>query len=161
VGKEVCVARAENECAAQLERIAAEFVLVVAGGAGTFAALEIVAAKEMKKVGGFQIGNFVGLAVFVDKEGEVDSGFLLEETGVVGIAEADGGQGDVLFAEGLFVLAQLRDVLAAKDSAVVAEEYEDGGVRLPERAKTNRFAKGIGKNNPSEALTEGFRHDGP
>jgi hypothetical protein len=42
--------------------------------------------------------------------------------------------------EGLLVFAQLRDVLAAEDSAVVAEEDEDGGIVFPERAETDRFA---------------------
>ena len=63
----------------------------MAGGAGALAALEIVAAEEMEKVGGFEIGDFVGLAMLVDEQGEVDAGFLLEDAGVVGIAEADGG----------------------------------------------------------------------
>jgi hypothetical protein len=75
--------------------------------------------------------------VLVDEQGEVDFGFLLEEAGVVGVAEADGGEGDAFFAEGLLVFAQLRDVLAAKDSAVVAKENQDGGIVLPERAETD------------------------
>src|SRR5258708_3196507 len=43
---------------AELEGIASEFVLVMAGGAGTFAAYEIVSAEEMEEVGGFEIGDF-------------------------------------------------------------------------------------------------------
>ena len=128
MGKAVDIAGAEDESAAELEGIGAEFVLVVAGGAGALAALEIVAAEEMEKVGGFEIGDFVGLAVLVDEQGEVDAGFLLEDAGVVGVAEADGGEGGVFFAKGLLVFAQLRDVLAAEDSAVVAKEDEDGGI---------------------------------
>ena len=60
------VAGAEDEGAAELEGVAAEFVLVVAGGAGALAALEIVAAEEVKNVGGFQVGELVGLALLVD-----------------------------------------------------------------------------------------------
>ena len=56
----------------------------------------------------------------------------------MGIAEADGGESGALFTEGLLVLTQLRDVFAAEDSAVVAEEDEDG-----------------------EPLAEGFGHDAP
>jgi phosphatidylserine decarboxylase len=73
-----------------LERVAAEFVLVVAGGPGTFAAFEIVATKEMENVGGLEVGEFVRLAVLIDEKGEVDAGFLLKYAGVVCIAEADG-----------------------------------------------------------------------
>jgi hypothetical protein len=162
---EVCeavdVVRAEDEGAAELERIATKFVLVVACGAGSFSALEIVAAEEMENVGGFEVGDFVGLAMLVDEQGEVNAGFLLEDAGVVGVAETDGGEGGALFTEGLLVLAQLRDVLAAKDSAVVAKEDEDGGIVLPEGAEPDLLTEGVGENDIGEFLAEAFRHDGP
>lgn len=161
MGEAVDVARAEDEGAAELEGIAAQFALAVAGGAGAFAALEIVAAEKMKEVSFAEVGDFVGLAMLVDKERELDAGFLLEEAGVVGIAEADGGQSGVLFAEGLLVLAQLRDVFATEDSAVMAKEDEDCGIRLPERAEANGVAEGVGKNDFGEPLAEGVGHDGP
>ena len=128
------VAGAEYKGSAELEGIAAEFVLVVAGGFGAFAAFEIVAAQEVEEVGFAEVGELVSLAVCVDEEGKVDAGFLLEEACVAGVAEADGGEGGALFAEGLLMFAQLRDVLATEDSAVVAEEYEDSGLRFPKRA---------------------------
>ena len=161
MGEAVDIARAEDESATQLEGIGAELVLVVAGGAGALAAFEIVASEQMENVGGFEIGDFVGLAVLVDEQGEVDAGFLLEDAGVVGVAEADGGEGGVFFAEGLLVLAQLRDVLAAEDSAVVPKKDEDGGIRFPERAEANAFAEGVGERDFCELLAEGFGHDGP
>src|SRR6201993_821894 len=128
------VAGAEYKGSAELEGIAAELVLVVARGFGAFAALEIVAAQEVEEVGFAEVGKLVSLAVCVDKEGKVDAGFLLEEACGGGVAEADGGEGCALFAEGLLMFAQLRDVLATEDSAVVAEEYEDSGLRFPKRA---------------------------
>jgi hypothetical protein len=132
VGEEVNIAGTEDEGTAQLERIAAQFALVVAGGAGALAASEIVAAEEVENVCGFEICEFVGFAVLVDQEREIDAGFLLKEAGVVGVAEADGGEGRALFTEGLLVFAQLRDMLAAEDSTVVAKKDEDGGIRFPE-----------------------------
>ena len=42
--EEVAIARSKDEAGAKLEGIAAEFVLVMAGGAGAFAAFEIVAS---------------------------------------------------------------------------------------------------------------------
>jgi hypothetical protein len=144
MGEAVDVAWAEDEGAAELEGIAAEFVLVVTGGTGAFAAYEIVAAEEMEEVGGFEIGDFVDLAVLVDEQGEADFGFLLEEAGVVGVAEADGGEGGAFFAEGSLVFAQLRDVFAAEDSAVVAEENQDGGIVFPERAEPDLLAESVG-----------------
>jgi hypothetical protein len=152
VGEAVDIAGAEDESAAELEGIGAEFVLVVAGGAGALAALEIVAAEEVENVGGFEIGDFVGLAMLVDEQGEVDAGFLLEDAGVVGVAEADGGNGGVFFAEGLPVLAQLRDVFAAEDSAVMAKEDQDGGIAFPERAEADLLSEGVGKRDAGESL---------
>jgi len=115
----------------------------------------------VEDVGGFEVGDFVGLAVLVDEQGEVDFGFLLEEAGVVGITEADGGEGGAFFAEGLLVFAQLRDVLATEDSAVVAEEDEDGGIVVPERAEPDLLAESVGEDDGCELLAEGFGHDGP
>jgi hypothetical protein len=161
VGESVDVAGAEDEGAAELEGIAAEFVLVVAGGFGAVAALEIVAAEEVEEVGFAQVGEFIGLIVGVDEEREVDAGFLLEEAGVAGVAEADGGEGGVFGEEGLLVFAQLRDMFAAEDSTVVAEEDEDDGMGFPERAETDLVAEGVGKSDACEALAESFGHDGP
>jgi len=115
----------------------------------------------VEDVGGFEVGDFVGLAVLVDEQGEVDFGFLLEEAGVVGITEADGGEGGAFFAEGLLVFAQLRDVLAAEDSAVMAKENQDGGIVFPERAEPDLLAESVGEDDGCELLAEGFGHDGP
>jgi hypothetical protein len=161
VGEAVDVAGAEYKGAAQLEGIGAEFVLVVAGGAGALAAFEIVASEEMENVGGFEVGDFVGLAMLVDEQGEVDACFLLKDSGVVGVAEAYGGEGGAFFAEGWLVFAQLRDVLAAKDSAVVAEEDKDGGIGFPEGAEADGFADGVGERDICKLLAEGYEHDGP
>jgi hypothetical protein len=160
VGEAINIAGAEDEGAAELKGVAAEFVLVVAGGGGAFAALEIVAAEEVENIGRFQAGDFVRLAVFVDQQGKFDLCFFLKDAGVVGIAEADGGERDLFFAEGLLMFAQLRDMLAAEDSAVVAKEDEDGGIRFPERAETDLLAEGVGKSDASETLAEGFGHGG-
>ena len=66
----------------------------------------------------------------------------------------------MLFAEGLLVFAQLRDVLAAEDSAVVAEKHKDGGMRFPERAEANLVAEGVGKSDAGETLAESIGHEG-
>jgi len=132
----------------------------VTGGFGALAALEIVAAEEVEEVGFAEVGEFVGLAVGVDEKGEVDAGFFLEEAGVAGVAEADGGESRVLGAEGLLMFAQLRDVFAAEDSAVVAEEDEDDWMRFPERAETDLVAGSVGESDGRETLAEGFGHGG-
>ena len=44
-------------------------------------------------------------------------------------------------------LAQLRDVLTAENSAVVAKENNDGRLRLPQRAETDGTLVGIGESD--------------
>jgi hypothetical protein len=160
VGEAVDVAGFEDESSAQLEGIAAEFVLMMAGGAGPLAALEIVAAEKVEEVGFAEVGEFVGLPVLVDEKREVDFGFFLEKACVAGIAETDSGKGGVFFAEGWPMLAQLRDVFAAEDSTVVAEKDNDSRSGFPEGAEADGIAKGVGKNDVGEALAEGFVHEG-
>ena len=134
------ISRREDKRAAELEGILAELVLMMAGGAGAIAALEIVAANEMKEIGGAQAGDGVGPALFVDEQGEVDARFFAKDAGVGAIAKADGGEGSAFIQEGPLVFAQLRDVLAAKDSAVVAKKNNDRGIVLPQRAEANFLA---------------------
>jgi len=45
------------------------------------------------------------------------------------------------------MLAQLRDVLAAEHSPVVAQEDDDGRLRLPQRAEPNGTLVGIWEND--------------
>jgi hypothetical protein len=66
----------------------------------------------------------------------------------------------VFLAEGLLVFAQLRDVLSAEDSTVVAKENEDGGIIFPERTEAEVIARGIRKGDAGESLAERFGHNG-
>ena len=85
----------------------------------------------------------------------------MEDAGVVGVAKADGGEGGAFSTEGLLVFAQLRDVLATEDSAVVAEKDEDGRIVFPQGAEADLVAKGVGENDAGELLAEEVGHDWP
>jgi hypothetical protein len=78
----------------------------------------------------------------------------------VGVAEADCGEVGVFSAEGLLVFAQLRDVFAAEDSAVVAEEDENGEIIFPEGTEADGFAEGIGEGDAGETVAESVGHEG-
>jgi len=56
------------------------------------------------------------------------------------------------------VFAQLRDMLAAKDSAVVPQKNQDGRLSGPQGAKTNLPAIGIGKGDVCELAAQGAFH---
>ena len=114
------VARSEDEGAAEVKRVAPKFVLLMTRGTSARAVFEIVETKNVQDVCGSKIGDAVGLALFVDEQREVDAGFLAENAGVVTVAEADRRQGRALITEGSLVFAQLRDVLAAENSPIVA-----------------------------------------
>jgi hypothetical protein len=71
-------AGAEDEAAAELHWVFAQAALAVSAGLGAFAGGIVVFAKEMQQIGLFQFDGAVGLAVLVNQQGEVDSGFFAE-----------------------------------------------------------------------------------
>jgi hypothetical protein len=119
VRKKIDIARGENETPAELKWIFPESVLMMAGFMRSLACLRIVAAQEMKKIGGLQLRSAIGLTLFVNQEGKSDPALLAKLSGVNGVAEANCGEHCSFDAKGLFMFAQLRDVLAAKDSTIV------------------------------------------
>jgi hypothetical protein len=158
VGEAIEVSGGEDEAAAELEGIPAKFVLLVAGGASALATFEIVAAKQVKQIGGTQASDGIGLALFIHEQRKCDAGFFAEKAGVVAVAEADGGERSAFVQEGLLVFAQLRDMFAAKDSAIVAKKHDDGGLALPQRTEANFPAVGVGENDVCELLAETLFH---
>lgn len=160
MGEAIDVPWAKNETAAKLKGIQPKCVLTMPGRAGTIAALEIVAPKYVKHIGDAQVGKIVGLALFVNEQGEVDSRLFLENTRIVAVAEADCCEGSPFVEESLLVLAQLRDMLAAKNSPIVAKEDDDSRIAFPQRSQADFLAKSVGKNNVCEPLAESFQHHG-
>jgi hypothetical protein len=58
----------------------------------------------------------------------------------------------------LLVVAQLRDVFAAKDSAVMSQKNQHGRLLGPQRAKANILPITIGKGDLCEAAAERIFH---
>jgi hypothetical protein len=119
VREPIDVSRRENKTPAELKGILAKFVLMMPSRLRATAALEIVAAGQVQQISGTQVGDDVSLALFVDQQGKRYSRFFAENPCIVSVAKADGGERRALIQKGLLVFAQLRDVLAAKNSAVV------------------------------------------
>jgi len=160
VDEKVFVAWCEDETAAQLEGIFAQFVLFVSGALGAFAGLHVIAAKQMEQGSVAQLHRFVGFAFFVDQQGEVDAGFLAKEFGVAHVAQSDRGQACALPAEFFFMRAQLRDVLAAEDSTVVTEENQGSRPVGPQGPETDRVAVNVGKRDAGQLAAERVGHAG-
>ena len=160
VGEAIDVPWAKNEGAAELKRIFPEFVLTMPCRARAIAALEIVAPKYVKHISDSQVGKIVSLALFVNEQGEVDSRLFLENTRIVAIAEANCCEGSAFVEKSLLVLAQLRDMLAAKNSSIVAKKNDDCWLAFPQRSEANFLAKSVGKNNVCESLAKSFQYHG-
>ena len=88
----------------------------------------------------------------IDQKGKRDSGPLAKGLGVVSVAQSDGGQPGAFCAECLFVVAQLRDVLAAEDSSVVAKEGDHRWLIGPERAESDGLSFRVRQDDSRELL---------
>jgi len=127
-----------------LKGILSQLMLPMAGCARAVAGGFVFAPQHVQQVRAAQAGGVISLALVVDQEGKRNAGLLPEQARVVCVAESDGRQVGALLAEGLFVFAQLRDVLAAENSTIVAKEDHYGRLPVPQRAKANLPAVGVG-----------------
>ena len=125
-------------------------MLMMACRARTFSRCGIFASQKMQKISGLQFRGAVGLAGFINQQRERNSRFFTEHPSVIAVAESNRGKRRTLVPERLLMFAQLRDVLAAKDSSVVAEKNQHGRSRIPKRAERNFAAVAIGKDDLGE-----------
>jgi hypothetical protein len=132
---------------------------MMAAGAGPPSRRCVFASQEMQKVRGLHCRHTIGPAGFVDEEWKGDASFVTKHPRVVAVAESNGGKSSSFVAEGLLVFAQLRDVLAAKDSPVVPQKNQNGRLPGPQRAKTKVLPIAIGKDDLGEPAAEGIFHD--
>jgi hypothetical protein len=107
-----------------------------------------------------QPDSFISQTLFVDQQWELDTGLIAKEPGVADVAQPDGGNVRAFLLELFFECAQLRDMLATKDSTVVTQEYKDRRSALPQGAKARCLAFGIGQRNSGQLAAIGFRHAG-
>jgi len=100
----------------------------------------------------------VGFALLIDQEREGDSGFFAECAGVGRITEPNRSQSGSPFQKGGFVRAQLRDVLTAEDSTVVAQENNNCWLAKPERANNQFAAVAVRQADHRDATVQGGVH---
>ena len=132
VDKKVLVAGREDKASAELQWVLAEPVLFVAGGLGATAGLHVVTAQQVQQGSVAQAYSFVGLAFVVDEKRELDTRFLAKEFRIAGIAQSHNSETCAFLLEFFFECAQLRDMLAAKNSTIVAQKDQDGRPTLPQ-----------------------------
>ena len=156
----VHVSRSKDKTAAQLERVSSEseIVLRVPSGSGADASLGIVASQQVKQVCAPQFHGGIGFALLINKQREGDARFLAKSAGIDTIAKSYGCQGCAAVSEGLFVGAQLRDVLTTENSAVMAQESYHRRLAHPQRAKAEFLTVYVRQGNQGKATIEGAVH---
>jgi hypothetical protein len=107
-----------------------------------------------------QANSFICHALFIDQERELDAGFIAEKPGIAHVAQPDGGNVRAFLLEFFFECAQLRDMLAAKNSTIVAQKDQDGRTVLPQKAQAGCIAFGIGQGNSGKFAAIGLSHAG-
>ncbi len=155
---EIDVAGTENETAAELKRIRAQAMLPMAGRGRARPGFGVVTSKKMQQVRRLEAGRAIRQPLRIYQQRKRDSGLLAKEAGVASVAKTDGGEIGALGPEFIFMVAQLRNMLAAKDSTVMAEEHDNGGSTFPQRAEPHFALVGIGQRNFSEIMTERLGH---
>lgn len=129
--EQVFVPGCKHKAAAELKRIFAQAMLFVSRSLCPFAGLQIVFAQKVEQSSVAQANSLIGFALVIDEKRELDAGFLAEEPGITGIAQSNNSKTCAFPLEFGFKFAQLRDVLSAEDSTVVAKKDHHGGSSLP------------------------------
>src|SRR5260370_41328795 len=119
----------------------------------------VVAAKQMQQVRGFQFCGSISQPLLVDQQRKRDPGFLAEKPRVLAVPQSDGGQPGSLFLECFLVLAQLRDVFTAENSAVVPQENEHRRTARPQGTENYFPSIAIRKSDLRQLRAKRFFHD--
>jgi len=134
--EQVFVSGRKHKAAAELQRILPQAMLFVSGGLRATARLHIIPTQQMEQGSVAQTNSFVGLAFVIDQKGKLDAGFLSKEFRIARVTQPDGGKTRAFPLELFFEFAQLRDMLSAEDSTIVAKEDQHGWSALPQRTET-------------------------
>jgi hypothetical protein len=143
VNKEIFIPRRKHKTAAKLQRIFSQAMLLMSGGLSATAGLHIIAAQQMKQGSVAQANGFIGLALVINQKWKLDAGFLSKEFGITHVAQANGRKTRAFLFELVFKFAQLRDMLTAEDSTIVAKEDQHRRSALPQRTETRGIAVDI------------------
>jgi hypothetical protein len=144
----------KHKAATELKRIFSQPMLLVSGGLGPFARLQVVFAQKMKQGSVTQANSFICFAFVIDEKRELDARFLAEELGIAGIAQANDGQMRAFLLELGFKFAQLRDVLSAKNSTVMPKKDHHGWSGFPQGSEPRRLSIGVRKSYSSQLAAE-------
>jgi len=135
-------------------------VLPVARGARPLSRSRVVTAEKMQEGSRAEACRAICLPPLVNQERKSDASLLAKESRIAPVAQPDGSQARALLLEFPLVRAQLRDVFAAEQSAVMAEEDHNCGSISPQRAEPDVMAIEIGENDARKLSAERLLHGG-
>lgn len=92
----------------------------------------------------------IRLPLLVNQQRKSDAGLVTKSPRVRQIAQSNGGQPCSLVRKRLLMIAQLRDVLSAENSAVMPKEDDYRGPGFPQRAQWDRVFLAVRQNNLRE-----------
>ena len=150
MAEEIPVPGAEDEGSAELEGVPAETLLPMARFRGPPARRAVERAEQLQQRTRAETGGAIGRALLVDEERERDSELIAKRRRPGAPAEADRGDPGPESLDVILIVAQPGDLLAAEDSAVVAEEGHDARPRFPEDAEPYGPAGRVGEHDGSE-----------
>src|SRR5271169_1429511 len=113
-------------------------MLLVSSGARPLACGSVLAAQKMQERCALKTRRPVRLPLLVHQQRKSNAGFVAKGSRVDKIAQANGRQPCPFIRKRLLVIAQLRDVLTAENSPVMAKEHDHGRAAPPQRAQSNR-----------------------
>src|SRR5260370_3845290 len=119
----------------------------------------VVAAKQMHQVRGFQSRGSISQPLLVDQQRKRDPGFLAEKPRVLAVPQSHGSQPGSRFLECLLVLAQLRDVFTAENSAVVPQKNEHRWTAHPQRPENHFPSIAIRKSDLRQLSAKRLFHE--
>jgi len=132
VREPVYISWSENKAAAELKRICAQLMLHMARCARPPPCFRIIASQEMQDISGLQLRRAIGLPLLIDQERKGDAGLFAKFACIDPVSQADCSQCSSFVAKSLCVFAQLRGMLAAEDSSIVAQENNDSRLFVPQ-----------------------------
>lgn len=75
--------------------------------------------EDVKHVPGFELRGLVGFSPAIDQQRKRDLALLSKQAGIIQVTQPNSGQRCSQRPKLVFVVAQLRDMLAAEDSSIV------------------------------------------
>lgn len=148
----------KDEAGAKLKWVLPQFVLRMAGCACSFARFRIVAAQKMKEVSGLQLRSAIGLPEFINQKRKRNACLITKLAGIDAVSQANCGNSCTLVANRFLVLAQLRGMLAAENSSIVAQENDDCCLFVPQSSKADFPSIAIRECDEGQLTAERTKH---